>query len=80
MSDDNATIKKEYEELEVQRDSYSSVSSEEFSSTYVSVEISLFGKIFIGFMITSFLFAITLLVFSYTPYGVDFLRGFDFTF
>jgi hypothetical protein len=81
MSDDNTAVNNEYEELEVQRETTSvSSSSEEFSSTYIAVEISLFGKIFIGLMVLSFLAALTLLVFSYTPFGVEFLRNFDFTF
>ncbi|WP_372655900.1 hypothetical protein [Halobacteriovorax sp.] len=48
--------------------------SGDLDGSYLSKNISIFGKIFIGFMICIFIVSFVFLVFSYTPYGVDFLR------
>lgn len=48
--------------------------SGDIDGSYLSKNISIFGKIFIGFMICIFVFSFIFLVFSYTPYGIDFLR------
>ncbi len=48
--------------------------SSDLYGSYLSKNISIFGKLFIGFMICIFVFSFIFLVFSYTPYGVDFLR------
>ncbi|OUR94140.1 hypothetical protein A9Q84_17675 [Halobacteriovorax marinus] len=77
MEDLDLDEKEEYQELEVQQ-SYEPESNghvEDLYGTYLSAEISLFGKAVMLFMLVSFAFAICLLVFSYTPWGIEFLRG-----
>ena len=78
MTDDNSAVNNEYEELDVQRTSYSN--SDDLSSSYMSVTISMAGKIFIGLMIFSLVISLCFLVFSYTPYGRTFLRNLELTF
>ena len=80
MSDDNAALKTEYQEIESQRSAPLSSASDDFSSTYISVHISLFGKTFIAMMAVSFVLAISFLIFSYTSYGRVFLRELRLTF
>jgi hypothetical protein len=80
MSDENTALNTEYEELEVQRTTPTYSNSEDLSSSYMSVEISLFGKVFISLMVASFILSLCLLIFSYTPYGRTFLRGLEISF
>lgn len=80
MSDDNTAINTEYEELEVQRSNNPLYDGDEIESSYMTVKISLFGRVFIGLMICSFIFSLLFLMFSYTSYGRTFLRGLDLSF
>jgi len=83
MSDDNAAKNLQYMEVSDQRglgslaDSSPSENSDLYGG-YLSKNISLFGKCVIGFMLLSFVVSFLFLIFSYTPYGTEFLREFKF--
>ena len=79
MSDENSAKNIQYLEMDEQRSlsdsSGGNSESNDLYGSYLSKNITIFGKLFIGFMCVSFVSSILFLVFSYTPYGAEFLRG-----
>lgn len=78
MEESVAISKEEYEELEVQRSAEPPATNHanEIYGTYLNKEISLFGKAFLGLMFLCFALSFAVLIFSYTPWGISFLREF----
>jgi len=66
----------EYEELEVQRsfEPLDPQDTRDLDGAYLTKEVGLFGKIVMIFMLLSFALSFAFLIFSYTPWGIDFLR------
>ncbi len=84
MSDENSAKNIQYLEIDEQRslsghDDYKGESSDLYGG-YLSKNISIFGKVFIGFMCLTFISSILFLVFSYTPFGAEFLRNLKINF